>query len=82
MVLAGVVAYRGIDWKTCFLIGCMIPLIAVMTKTGAPGLIADTLIHFLGNAGPRKFMAGLFVGLFVVAALTGCVVSFRKQSRQ
>ncbi len=75
MVLAGVVtipqAYKGIDWNTCFLIGGMIPLSAAMTKTGAADLIADTLIHFLGNAGPRAFMAGLFV----VAALTGCVIS-------
>ena len=75
MVLAGVVtipqAYKGIDWNTCFLIGGMIPLSAAMTKTGAADLIADTLIQLLGNAGPRAFMAGLFV----VAALTGCVIS-------
>jgi di/tricarboxylate transporter len=75
MVLAGVVtipqAYKSVDWNTCFLIGGMIPLSAAMTKTGAADLIADTLIQFLGNAGPRTFIAGLFV----VAALTGCVIS-------
>jgi len=75
MVLVGVItipqAYKGIDWNTCFLIGGMIPLSAAMTKTGAADLIADTLIRLLGNAGPRAFMAGLFV----VAALTGCVIS-------
>ena len=75
MVLVGVItipqAYKGIDWNTCFLIGGMIPLSAAMTKTGAADLIADTLIGLLGNAGPRAFMAGLFV----VAALTGCVIS-------
>ena len=74
MVLLGVItipqAYKGIDWNTCFLIGGMIPLSAAMTKTGAADLIADTLIG-LGNAGPRAFMAGLFVA----ASLTGCVIS-------
>jgi len=75
MVLVGVItipqAYKGIDWNTCFLIGGMIPLSVAMTKTGAADLIADTLIRLLGNAGPRGFMAGLFVA----AALIGCVIS-------
>jgi di/tricarboxylate transporter len=75
MVLVGVInvpqAYKGIDWNTCFLIGGMIPLSAAMTRTGAADLIADTLIRLLGNAGPRGFMAGLFVA----AALIGCVIS-------
>ena len=75
MILAGVInvpqAYRGIDWNTCFLIGGMIPLSAAMTKTGAADLIADTLIRILGNAGPRAFLAGLFV----VASLIGCVIN-------
>jgi di/tricarboxylate transporter len=75
MVLVGVIsipqAYKGIDWNTCFLIGGMIPLSAAMTKTGAADLIADTLIRFLGNAGPRAFMAGLFVA----ASLIGCVIN-------
>jgi di/tricarboxylate transporter len=75
MVLVGVIsipqAYKGIDWNTCFLIGGMIPLSAAMTKTGAADLIADTLMRLLGNAGPRGFMAGLFVA----AALIGCVIN-------
>jgi di/tricarboxylate transporter len=75
MILVGVItvpqAYKGIDWNTCFLIGGMIPLSAAMTKTGAADLIADTLIQLLGNAGPRAFLAGLFVA----ASLIGCVIS-------
>jgi di/tricarboxylate transporter len=75
MILVGVItvpqAYKGIDWNTCFLIGGMIPLSAAMTKTGAADLIADTLIGLLGDAGPRAFLAGLFVA----AALIGCVIN-------
>jgi di/tricarboxylate transporter len=75
MILVGVIsvpqAYKGIDWNTCFLIGGMIPLSAAMTKTGAADLIADTLIRLLGNAGPRGFLAGLFVA----ASLIGCVIN-------
>jgi di/tricarboxylate transporter len=75
MILVGVItvpqAYRGIDWNTCFLIGGMIPMSAAMTKTGAADLIADTLIRLLGNAGPRAFLAGLFVA----ASLIGCVIN-------
>jgi di/tricarboxylate transporter len=75
MILVGVItvpqAYKGIDWNTCFLIGGMIPLSAAMTKTGAADLIADTLIRLLGNAGPRAFLAGLFVA----ASLIGCVIN-------
>jgi di/tricarboxylate transporter len=73
MVLLGVLtipqAYKGIDWNTCFLVGGMIPLGAAMTKTGAATLIADTLIHLLGDAGPTALLAGLFLAALAITSV-------------
>jgi di/tricarboxylate transporter len=53
--------YKGIDWNTCILIGGMMPLATAMSKTGTAQVIADGLIHLVGDAGPRALIAGLFV---------------------
>jgi di/tricarboxylate transporter len=47
----------------------MIPLGAAMTKTGAATLIADTLIGFLGDAGPRALLGGLFLAALAITSV-------------
>ncbi|HHP7233940.1 MAG TPA: SLC13 family permease [Desulfobacterales bacterium] len=59
-------AYKGIDWNTCILVGGMIPLATAMRQTGAAELIADNLIHFVGEFGPRAILVGLFVVTFAL----------------
>jgi len=73
LVLLGVLtvpqAYKGIDWNTCFLIAGMIPLATAMTKTGAAQLIADWLIHVVGDAGPRVLLSGLFLVTLAITSV-------------
>ena len=72
-VLLGVLtvpqAYKGIDWNTCFLIAGMIPLATAMTHTGAAQLIADWLIHIVGEAGPRVLPIGLFLVTLAIISI-------------
>src|SRR4029077_8441246 len=75
MVLVRVVtvdqAYRAINWTTVILVGAMIPLSTAMDKTGAANLMAATLVHLVGNAGPYALLAGLFV----LTAILGQLIS-------
>jgi di/tricarboxylate transporter len=64
-------AYRAINWTTIILVGAMMPLSNAMFQTGAAQLIADELVGLLGDAGPR----GLLIGLFLIAAVLGQVIS-------
>jgi di/tricarboxylate transporter len=54
-------AYRAINWTTVILVGAMMPLSTAMDKSGAAKLMAATLVHLVGNAGPYALLAGLFV---------------------
>ena len=64
-------AYRGISWTTIVLVGGMVPVSTAMQKTGAAGLLADTLVQVVGNAGPYA----LLIGLFVLTAALGQLIS-------
>jgi di/tricarboxylate transporter len=64
-------SYRSINWTTVILIGAMIPLSTAMSKSGAANLMADTLVHLVGNAGPYALLAGLFV----LTAILGQLIS-------
>lgn len=64
-------AYRAINWTTIILVGAMMPLSTAMFQTGAAQLLADNLIHVLGDAGPTALLAGLFV----ISAVLGQVIS-------
>jgi di/tricarboxylate transporter len=64
-------AYRAINWTTIILVGAMMPLSTAMFQTGAAQLLADNLIKVLGDAGPTA----LLVGLFIIAAILGQVIS-------
>ncbi|CAG36170.1 SLC13 family permease [Desulfotalea psychrophila] len=64
MIVSGVLsideAYQGVDWRTVFLLGGLIPLGGAMQQTGTAAWIADTLLGLLGT--PPQFVFILFVG--------------------
>ncbi|MFW5833479.1 MAG: SLC13 family permease, partial [Pseudomonadota bacterium] len=73
VVLSGVLtlpqAYKGIDWSTCILVGATIPIATAMTQTGAAVLVADTLIAWLGDLGPRAVLGGIFVATVAITSV-------------
>lgn len=75
MVLLRVVtveqAYRAVNWTTVILVGAMIPLSTAMETTGAANLMAATLVHLVGGAGPYALLAGLFL----LSAILGQLIS-------
>jgi di/tricarboxylate transporter len=64
-------AFRGISWTTVVLVAGMIPLSTAMTETGAAQSLADALVDTVGGLGPY----GLLVGLFVLTAVLGQLIS-------
>jgi di/tricarboxylate transporter len=64
-------AYRAVNWTTVILVGAMIPLSTAMETSGAAKLMAATLVHLVGNAGPYALLAGLFV----LSAMLGQLIS-------
>ena len=64
-------AYRAVNWTTVILVGAMIPLSTAMKTTGAANLMATTLVHLVGNAGPYALLAGLFL----LSAILGQLIS-------
>jgi len=75
IVLLGVLtveqAYRAINWTTVILVAAMIPLSTAMDTSGAAKLMAGTLIHLVGDAGPYALLAGLFM----LTAILGQLIS-------
>lgn len=63
--------YRAINWTTMILVGAMMPLSTAIAATGAAQMLAEGLIVFVGDAGPRALLAGLFV----LTAILGQVIS-------
>jgi di/tricarboxylate transporter len=64
-------AYRSITWTTVVLVAAMLPLSTAMFESGAADQVADLLISVVGGMGPY----GLLVGLFVVTAVFGQLIS-------
>ncbi|HEX5015849.1 MAG TPA: SLC13 family permease [Candidatus Limnocylindrales bacterium] len=64
-------AYRAITWTTVVLVAAMLPLSTAMFESGAADQVADALINVVGGMGPT----GLLVGLFVVTAVFGQLIS-------
>jgi di/tricarboxylate transporter len=64
-------AYRAVNWTTVILVGAMIPLSTAMEVSGAANLMATTIVHLVGDAGPYALLAGLFL----LAAILGQLIS-------
>jgi di/tricarboxylate transporter len=84
VVLAGCIrmdqAYRAIEWRTVFLIACMIPLGVAMLDTGAASFLATSVQSITGGLGPLATAAVLLVltitlSLFLGGQTTAVVVA-------
>jgi di/tricarboxylate transporter len=64
-------AYRSITWTTVVLVAAMLPLSTAMFESGAADQVAEALISVVGGMGPY----GLLIGLFVVTAVFGQLIS-------
>jgi di/tricarboxylate transporter len=75
IILSGIMSveqsYRAIGWTTVILVGAMMPLSTAMTETGAAKLMAESLVRFVGDAGPIALLAGLFA----LTAILGQLIS-------
>jgi di/tricarboxylate transporter len=75
LIACGVISveesFRAIHWTTIILIGALMPLSTAMVQSGAADLAAGQLVALTGGAGPRLFLAGLFV----MTALLGQIMS-------
>lgn len=63
-------AYRAIEWKSVFLIACMIPLGAAMKETGAAKWLAEGVVTVAGPFG----IWGIVIGLYLMTALATTIV--------
>ena len=55
-------AYKGVDWTTIFLFAGMLPLASAMDKTGAGGMIANTVVDMMGgNPDPMVIVVAMFL---------------------
>ncbi|WP_034642635.1 SLC13 family permease [Desulfovibrio inopinatus] len=75
MIVTGVLdideAYRGVDWRTVFLLAGLIPLGIAMQKTGAATYLATKLLAAVGTPSPGL----LFFILGAVSTIVTLVVS-------
>lgn len=63
-------AYEAVDWRIIILLAGVLPLGLAMHKTGAAGLIADTVLRLAGDASPVTVLAVLYL---LTAILTECM---------
>jgi di/tricarboxylate transporter len=84
VILAGCIrmdeAYRAIDWRTIFLIACMIPLGVAMLDTGAASYLAVQVQGLAGGLGPHTTAAVLLaltigLSLFLGGQTTAVVMA-------
>ncbi|HMK09103.1 MAG TPA: SLC13 family permease [Anaerolineales bacterium] len=73
-------AYRAIEWRTVFLIACMIPLGVAMLDTGAASFLATTVQSLTGGLGALATAAVLLLltitlSLFLGGQTTAVVVA-------
>ncbi len=54
-------AYNSIDWRTVFLVACMLPLGTAMQTTGTARYIADLMLDAIGGMGPLAALAGVYL---------------------
>ncbi|QJT08138.1 SLC13 family permease [Oceanidesulfovibrio marinus] len=81
MILTGVLsiddAYRGVDWRTVFLLAGLIPLGLAMQQTGAAQWLAFHMLDIVGSPSPLLFylLVGIIAtGLTLVVSNVGATV--------
>jgi di/tricarboxylate transporter len=73
-------AYRAVEWRTIFLIACMIPLGVAMLETGAAAFLAGSVQSLAGGLGPLGTAGALLalaigLSLFLGGQTTAVVVA-------
>jgi di/tricarboxylate transporter len=72
-VVAGVLnmdeAYAAINWKTVFLVACLIPLGYAMDRTGAANWVAQRALEWVGASTPTWVLQGALALLTVAFSL-------------
>ncbi len=73
MILTGCItaeeAYKAINWKVIMLLVGVLPLGMAMDKTGAAGLLAESLINLLHSLGPVAILSGFYFLTMLVTAI-------------
>jgi len=73
MILTGCItteeAYNAINWKVIMLLIGVLPLGTAMDKTGAAGLIAESVISVLYDFGPITVLSGLYLLTMSITAI-------------
>lgn len=73
MILTGCItteeAYNAINWKVIMLLVGVLPLGTAMDKTGAAGLIAESVISILYDFGPITVLSGLYLLTMSITAV-------------
>jgi len=70
-VLTPAQAYHGVSWTTVILVAGMIPMSTAMQVSGAADEAAQLLVDVADGSNPRV----LLLGIFVLAAVIGAVIS-------
>lgn len=73
-------AYRSIHWQSLILIAGMMPFATALERTGGVDLAVDSFMGLLSGAGPRLYLACLFVatagvGLFISNTVTAVLMA-------
>jgi di/tricarboxylate transporter len=69
--------YRSLHWSSLILVAGMLPLADALEQTGGSQIIVDALLFVVGDAGPLKMMAAIFLltaGLGLVLSNTASAV--------
>ncbi len=73
MILTGCItteeAYRAINWKVIMLLVGVLPLGTAMDKTGAAGLLAESMIATLYDFGPIAVLSGFYLFTMMITAI-------------
>ena len=79
MVLSGCLtmdeAYQSIEWRSVFLIACMLPLGMAMETTGTARFLADRIIGATGGMGPMGVMAGILLLCLLTEFISNAVAT-------
>jgi len=73
MILTGCLsaeeAYKAINWKVIMLLVGVLPLGIAMDKTGAAGMLAETMINTLHSFGPVAILSGFYLLTMLLTAI-------------
>ncbi|MBT3231646.1 MAG: SLC13 family permease [Calditrichaeota bacterium] len=62
-------AYRYIEWKAVFLIAGMLPLGIALERSGAAGLIAESVLNIMGPFGPHAVLFSLLLITLIATSI-------------